>query len=654
MSSGFDEKQGVNVPDILPMYLHLPSVADEEHRSTKDPVELLPGTLAEVNRVGVDDALWEAWIISLAGEMSNKSKGTFHRCVILQPEDVDEWLIVEEVVKPQSPSLISLPSPRKRSLVSKLGILKKRSKDTVKDKSECSIPSREQTAEYSATELRIQSLLLRQANSDLPATTLRRLPAETIDITNSGSMATYHGDNDQLACSPLQFDAEAKTAMTWTSKYDMIESAQQHETQAEADPDPKQSGTIYSLDGSLRVSYICASSQKTQESDHNYASSLLAAYDSDGQQCNRASRSYPEPQLLSPPGNNVKVLVKLGVLQRLQSIGRKRRPRVRLTDHLRSTPEQAVFHLSTGSPTRSEVKSSSTASASNYSMAPKDSKDEEVPCRQSIQQILETTESVSADFQSPHNSNAHDSLYAEGESSLWVQRHGRSTDSLPVAVSAKEPEDTVCLTSSNPNSISSCGNPDAGQAHSAHRKSALSSYTTQSLSRNSSVSKNDIDPEDLHLPLTKFRSTLIADQMQILDGIESRQHSSLPRRSPLRRPVPLQNVPQEIQPHGRSSTNEAPESTTEFAVPGVRYPGRYPTVQRQLHFPKPIRKRPTIKAPTEANLTPPIITETTRDRWQRLRELAKSSRDAQLTKRESQMGVEDDDRASLASHLRRA
>lgn len=81
------------------MHLHLPHVASPCPRAL--PALTFRGfcAVAEKRRMQLDDAIWGAWICSLASENNSLLKGFFGRTIILQTQQREGWLIIEEVVR---------------------------------------------------------------------------------------------------------------------------------------------------------------------------------------------------------------------------------------------------------------------------------------------------------------------------------------------------------------------------------------------------------------------------------------------------------------------------------------------------------------------------------------------------------------------------
>lgn len=111
LSSGFvdDSGDGAPAPLLLPHDKVLPPLGDrgqssQSHRRKIDDADLIPGELASITTIYLDDAFWWVWISSLAGEETTDRKAAFGRCALVETNiSGGKWLVLEEIVKGAAP-----------------------------------------------------------------------------------------------------------------------------------------------------------------------------------------------------------------------------------------------------------------------------------------------------------------------------------------------------------------------------------------------------------------------------------------------------------------------------------------------------------------------------------------------------------------------
>lgn len=111
LSSGFvdDSGDGGPAPLLLPHDKVLPPLGErgqssQSHRRKVDDADLVPGELASITTLYLDDAFWWVWISSLAGEETTDRKAVFGRCALVETNiSGGKWLVLEEIVKGAAP-----------------------------------------------------------------------------------------------------------------------------------------------------------------------------------------------------------------------------------------------------------------------------------------------------------------------------------------------------------------------------------------------------------------------------------------------------------------------------------------------------------------------------------------------------------------------
>lgn len=111
LSSGFidDAGDGGPAPLLLPHDKILPPLGErgqssQSHRRKTDDADLIPGELASITTIYLDDAFWWVWISSLAGEETTDRKAVFGRCALVETNiSGGKWLVLEEIVKGAAP-----------------------------------------------------------------------------------------------------------------------------------------------------------------------------------------------------------------------------------------------------------------------------------------------------------------------------------------------------------------------------------------------------------------------------------------------------------------------------------------------------------------------------------------------------------------------
>lgn len=112
LSSGFvdDPGEGGPAPLLLPHDKILPPIGGERgqssqsHRRRAGDAALVPGELASITTIHLDDAFWWVWISSLAGEETTERKAVFGRCALVETNiNGGKWLVLEEIVKGAAP-----------------------------------------------------------------------------------------------------------------------------------------------------------------------------------------------------------------------------------------------------------------------------------------------------------------------------------------------------------------------------------------------------------------------------------------------------------------------------------------------------------------------------------------------------------------------
>lgn len=111
LSSGFvdDTGDGGPAPLLLPHDKVLPPLGErgqssQSHRRKVDDADLVPGELASITTIYLDDAFWWVWITSLAGEETTDRKAVFGRCALVETNiSGGKWLVLEEIVKGAAP-----------------------------------------------------------------------------------------------------------------------------------------------------------------------------------------------------------------------------------------------------------------------------------------------------------------------------------------------------------------------------------------------------------------------------------------------------------------------------------------------------------------------------------------------------------------------
>lgn len=126
MSTGFSDENGTSPPPLaLPAKQYMPTIGNDNGPTLDDSSSILPGELASVEQLGLDETFWWVWMESLAPEESSDRKAVFGRCVLAELDITGgRWLVIEEQMRPAvqtvqtiqedvvSPSAIS--SERKR------------------------------------------------------------------------------------------------------------------------------------------------------------------------------------------------------------------------------------------------------------------------------------------------------------------------------------------------------------------------------------------------------------------------------------------------------------------------------------------------------------------------------------------------------------
>ncbi|KAI9891026.1 MAG: hypothetical protein M1814_003377 [Vezdaea aestivalis] len=233
LSSGFADEPGNTgpAPLLLPPDKVLPPIdtdrvrSSQSHRHMDEENNLLPGELASIAKLDLDDSFWWVWITSLAGEESAERKAVFGRCALIETSiQGARWLVIEEKVRGAAPAIEEgayVVEKKSRFGLSKKSRLTRR-KSTGK---KLAVPSRNEPYQNvssmpSKTSIgpdqhaRIQAaaaaLQQRQRQQDTDATSTKRSRLGEGASTKTNSVMTLQ---------PLIL-SEASPAMKWANKYD--------------------------------------------------------------------------------------------------------------------------------------------------------------------------------------------------------------------------------------------------------------------------------------------------------------------------------------------------------------------------------------------------------------------------------------------------
>lgn len=215
MHGGFSIEQQGSI--MLPMEFRLPQMKNSTAVIEQLPLTENRGILSENRVFEIDDAFWDAWIISLAGESSASLKGSFGRCVVVQTSNLD-WIIVEELVQALDngmPSEESSSHQKTRKKLKHHG----RGDHVGEEPAETKGVTLEQE-ERTRIERRLRALVLTQKYSasathqpSLQASP--RPPNSVLRFNENESLAER-----ELSDSALDFNGDIDLALNWTKIYD--------------------------------------------------------------------------------------------------------------------------------------------------------------------------------------------------------------------------------------------------------------------------------------------------------------------------------------------------------------------------------------------------------------------------------------------------
>lgn len=111
MLSGFAKPSPT--PVILPMKYHLPRIEEPDIPSLFASAAA-PSVACEIERSEIEEAFWDAWLLSIARECPDTVRSRFGNTLIVKLQSQDEWIILEEVVRaPICKSAVKTSKPRR-------------------------------------------------------------------------------------------------------------------------------------------------------------------------------------------------------------------------------------------------------------------------------------------------------------------------------------------------------------------------------------------------------------------------------------------------------------------------------------------------------------------------------------------------------------
>jgi hypothetical protein len=226
LSSGFADDRG---PTLLPPDKQLPlpvggarGHSSQSHRPGGAQADLEPGELASITHFDLDETFWWVWMTSLAGEEPPERKAVFGRCALIETEiSGHPWFLIEEQVKGASPGQEEgayIAEKRSRFSFTRRGRLGRR-KTFKKEKRVDEEPhNRESTLSPTGKiGLEQQAKIQRAAAQLAKGKSLKT--GETLNQRHSRLDEEASNRTSMLSIGPL-IQAEASTALQWTSKFD--------------------------------------------------------------------------------------------------------------------------------------------------------------------------------------------------------------------------------------------------------------------------------------------------------------------------------------------------------------------------------------------------------------------------------------------------
>lgn len=226
LSSGFhDEASKSPSTMLLPPDKVLPPIASRTQTpsimsGTDIDEDVTPGELAAITSIELDDSFWWVWMTSLAGEEPNDRKAVFGRCALIETTILNgKWLIMEEQVKGASPDplegaqVVEKKSRFSFSRRSKLG----RGKSTNKKQTAPPVP---QLPDTNAKANRMTIDVGQQAKIKAAAAELaRKKDAALVSPTRRGRQEEGVATKTNSTFT-MGLQSEAGPAMKWANTYD--------------------------------------------------------------------------------------------------------------------------------------------------------------------------------------------------------------------------------------------------------------------------------------------------------------------------------------------------------------------------------------------------------------------------------------------------
>jgi Domain of unknown function (DUF1708) len=226
LSSGFpdDRRPSLLSPDKqLPLPVGgVRGHSSQSHRPGGAQADLEPGELASIAHFDLDETFWWVWMTSLAGEEPAERKAVFGRCTLIETEIAGHpWLLIEEQVKGASPGQEEgayIAEKKSRFSFTRRGRLGRR-KTTVKKEKKIDEPYDRENASTPSSKIGPEQ----QAKISRAAAQLAKGKAlktgETLTQRSSRLDEEASNRHSMLSIGPL-IQAEASTALQWTSKFD--------------------------------------------------------------------------------------------------------------------------------------------------------------------------------------------------------------------------------------------------------------------------------------------------------------------------------------------------------------------------------------------------------------------------------------------------
>jgi Domain of unknown function (DUF1708) len=227
LNTGFpDDRRPTLLPPDKQLHLAVGGArghSSQSHRPGGAQADLEPGELASIAHFDLDETFWWVWMTSLAGEEPAERKAVFGRCALIETTEIsgNPWLLIEEQIKGASPGQEEgayIAEKKSRFSFTRRGRLGRR-KTTVKkdkkidepyDRAKSTTPSSKIGPEQHA---KIQQAAAQLARGKAPKA------GETLNQRNSRLDEEASNRNSMLSIGPL-IQAEASTALQWTSKFD--------------------------------------------------------------------------------------------------------------------------------------------------------------------------------------------------------------------------------------------------------------------------------------------------------------------------------------------------------------------------------------------------------------------------------------------------